>query len=251
MKQIGAKILKVMEAVKSVAKDSRNDFHKYKYASDAAIVTTIRKELIKNTLICIPKQIGIQVVGDITTLEIEYTLLDVQSGETIVTKVYGQGKDSGDKGVYKAATGGEKYYLLKTFLLPTDDDPENDRKGKFEQGIGVRAPAGYKALAEKDPKAAQERMGDDFEVRNTPKGPYIFPKNPDVRVGGLPPLEDALITTEEQLTLIKLVKDKKVAQDAFRGHLKEKYGITGWSKIKKKDYSDIYQWVILNEMVNG
>ncbi len=113
-----------------------------------------------------------------------------------------------------------------------------------DQGIGVRAPAGYKKLAETDPKAAQERIGEDFEVRSTAKGQFIFPKE---STKDLPDLPEPLITTEEQLTLIKLAKDKNVSQDVFRKHLKEKYGITGWSKIKKKDYSDVYQWVILNE----
>lgn len=244
MKNIGTKILKVMEAIKSVAKDGTNSFHKYKYATDAAIVGTIRKELIKNKLICIPKQLSCIVSGEMTTLEIEYTMLDIDSGEAIVTKVFGQGKDSGDKGVYKASTGGEKYFYLKTFAIPTDDDPENDRKGKFE-GI-VRAPAGYKALAATDPKAAQERIGEDFEVRSTPKGPYIFPKNANA-VSSLPPREDALVTNEERLTLITLLKDKHVPQKLFLAHLKEKYGLDGTAGIKKRDYSDIYQWVILNE----
>lgn len=118
--------------------------------------------------------------------------------------------------------------------------------------IGVRAPAGYKALAAKDPEAAKERIGEDFEVKNTPKGQFLHAKNQE-GVKGLPPLEDALITTDEQLTLVKLAKDKNVPQEAFRAHLKEKYGIAGWSKIKKKDYSDIYQWVILSEAdaING
>lgn len=245
MKNIGAKILKVMEAIKSVAKDGTNSFHKYKYATDAAIVGTIRKELIKNKLICIPKQLSCIVSGEMTTLEIEYTMLDIDSGEALVTKVFGQGKDSGDKGVYKASTGGEKYFYLKTFAIPTDDDPENDRKGKFE-GI-VRAPAGYKALAAIDPKAAQERIGEDFEVRSTPKGPYVFPKNANASLQSLPPLVDALVTNEERLTLITLLKDRNVPQKLFLSHLKEKYEIEGTAGIKKKDYSDIYQWVIIHE----
>ena len=112
--------------------------------------------------------------------------------------------------------------------------------------IGVRAPAGYKKLSEIDPKAAQERIGEDFEVKNTAKGAFIVAKGVS-GIEGLPPLEDALITMEEQLTLIKLVKDKNVSERALRAFLYEKYDIAGWSKIKKKDYSDVYQWVILNE----
>ncbi len=32
----------------------------------------------------------------------------------------------GDKGIYKAMTGGLKYALLSLFLIPTTDDPERD-----------------------------------------------------------------------------------------------------------------------------
>jgi hypothetical protein len=38
----------------------------------------------------------------------------------------GEGQDAGDKAVYKAMTGALKYCLLKTFLIPTGDDPERD-----------------------------------------------------------------------------------------------------------------------------
>ncbi len=115
-----------------------------------------------------------------------------------------------------------------------------------DQGI-ARAPIGYKKLAETDPEAAKKMIGDDFEVKNTPKGQFVHAKNPSAKVEGLPDFQEPLITTEEQLSLIALVKKKNVPQEAFRGHLKEKYGISGWSKIKKKDYSDIYQWIILSE----
>ncbi len=53
-------------------------------------------------------------------------LLDVDSGESHVSTAYGQGQDKGDKGVYKAATGAEKYFLLKTFLIATGDDAEKE-----------------------------------------------------------------------------------------------------------------------------
>lgn len=124
MSAIGKKILAVMEGIEKVSKDKKNSFHNYNYASDEAIVGAIREVLIKNGLIVTPSQLECHQTGELTTLAIEYTLLDVDSGEKIVSKVYGQGQDKGDKGVYKAATGAEKYFLLKTFLIPTTDDPE-------------------------------------------------------------------------------------------------------------------------------
>lgn len=128
MKNIGVKVLKVMQAVSTIAKDGFNAFHKYKYVTDAAIVTAIREELIKNNLIVVPDQLECTRDGEITTVKMSYAMIDVDSGETITSHVFGQGQDKGDKGIYKASTGAEKYYLLKTFLIPTSDDPEKDDK---------------------------------------------------------------------------------------------------------------------------
>jgi hypothetical protein len=37
---------------------------------------------------------------------------------------FGQAADNGDKALYKAMTGAVKYWLYKTFLVSTGDDPE-------------------------------------------------------------------------------------------------------------------------------
>lgn len=39
--------------------------------------------------------------------------------------MWGQGVDSGDKGIYKAITGANKYFIYKLLNLPTGDDPES------------------------------------------------------------------------------------------------------------------------------
>lgn len=126
LKNLGKKIVAVMEAVTNVAKDKTNSHFNYRYASDEAIVTAVRAEAVKQKLVFIPNQLEVVKNGDFTRLHVEYTILDADSGESVQTRVYGEGQDKGDKGVYKAATGAEKYFLLKTFLIPTGDDPEND-----------------------------------------------------------------------------------------------------------------------------
>lgn len=186
-KQIASKIVKVMAAIQSVSKDGYNAFHKYKYATDAAIVSEIRKAMIANNLICIPNQLSCNQNGNMTAMQVQYTVLDADSGEFITSHVYGYGQDTGDKGPYKAATGAEKYFLLKTFLLPTDDDPENEKESKNGHSnghseevdgydTGVRLPAGWWDLREKDPKAAQDRIGAGYFPRKTAKGWFIFSK---------------------------------------------------------------------------
>ena len=62
--------------------------------------------------------------GGITNIDMTIAIIDVESGEKIEVPWAGQGADKGDKGMYKAFTGGLKYFLMKMFMLPTGDDPE-------------------------------------------------------------------------------------------------------------------------------
>jgi ribosomal protein L37AE/L43A len=88
-------------------------------------------------------------VGDkgqvLTTLTMTFTFLDGDSGQELTRPWAGAGTDKEDKGLYKAMTGGEKYFLLKTFLMPTGDDPEKDDdkapRGRQRQQETTSAPA--------------------------------------------------------------------------------------------------------------
>lgn len=205
MKQLAEKILKVIASVKSVSKDGFNAFHKYKYVTDAAIVSEIRREMIANRLILIPHQESCRQDGELTTLVVKYKLMDVDSGEVMESSVIGYGKDSGDKGIYKAATGAEKYYLLKTFLLPTDDDPENEKE----------APR---------PRATKE------DIRKFDSS--------------LPPKKEAeFLGNQEVVSLITLMKEKNLPNTLLQARLKD-MGIAGLNVIPKAQYNSIYEWII-------
>jgi hypothetical protein len=159
------KLAEVMAAVERVPKRGRNDFHKYDYATEADIVATVRAELSKRHIMLIPSAQSItrDPVGEkgsvLTTIAMEFTFIDGETGDTLTRPWFGCGTDKEDKGLYKAMTGGEKYFLLKTFLMPTGDDPEQDenprRKASPETVVDARtgedvpasslppAPAGY------------------------------------------------------------------------------------------------------------
>jgi hypothetical protein len=65
----------------------------------------------------------------LTKIKIAFKFFDGDTGEETDPQVFaGYGADTGDKGVYKAMTGAEKYFLLKSFLVSTGDDPEADEK---------------------------------------------------------------------------------------------------------------------------
>jgi hypothetical protein len=57
----------------------------------------------------------------------------VDSDEEIIAKAAGQWLDAGDKAPYKTMTGALKYALLQSFLLATEDDPEEERVDRVLQ----------------------------------------------------------------------------------------------------------------------
>lgn len=129
-KSLAAKLAEVMKEVERIPKRGYNDFHRYAYATEADIAEALRNELAKRNVVLIPAITGESrhPVGEkgsvLTVLEMEMEFLDGDTGQSIRKPWRGYGTDKEDKGGYKAMTGGEKYFLLKTFLMPTGDDPE-------------------------------------------------------------------------------------------------------------------------------
>lgn len=121
------KILAISDEMGRLPKSGYNNYHKYAYVTEADAMDRLRGLCVKHGVVIIPTLIGQQRVnGDLTCVEVSYTIADAVTGETVTCVVPGQGKDSGDKGVYKALTGSFKYFILKTYLVPTGDDPERD-----------------------------------------------------------------------------------------------------------------------------
>lgn len=125
-KTIYAKIAKVMSQVERVPKNGYNNFHKYHYATESDLNEAIRPILHDAGLAFFSNVVEQERDGEFTKVKMEFTLADVETGETLTSTFWGEGQDKGDKGLYKAYTGATKYFLMKTFLIPTGDDPEQD-----------------------------------------------------------------------------------------------------------------------------
>lgn len=142
LKSLAGKMLKIMAEVGYVQKEGTNAFHNYKYAKEADVVEKVRAALINHGVFAFGSAVnkGMQqyqnqkgVTQFLVSVDYKMTFVDVDSGEQYEATFPGDGADTGDKGVYKAITGGEKYALLKTFLISTGDDPEKEEpapKGK-------------------------------------------------------------------------------------------------------------------------
>lgn len=142
------KILAVQVEAETIPKSGFNAFNKYKYSTEADVLA-VKDLMNKHGLVAFPDTLGFETLtrGDAIQViqHIEYTVVDVESGESIKVKVLGQGEDKGDKGAYKAATGANKYFYLKFAGCATGDDPEKDESPK--QTAQRRPQASQKAVA--------------------------------------------------------------------------------------------------------
>lgn len=141
-KNVYQRIHAVMNDLKTITKNGRNDFHKYDYATEADFVHAMRPLLEKHGLVVVPTlAYPPQVLdGGITNLAIKFTIVNIDKPEEKVEAVIpAQGADKGDKGVYKALTGAKKYFLAMTFMAATGDDPEADGKAVVTKDAGATA----------------------------------------------------------------------------------------------------------------
>ena len=123
------KISAILEDGLHVEKSGYNSFHKYQYVTEADVVAAARKAFVKHKLIYHYTMEEVLQVADspgMCRAKVKFTLIDAETGDMMHSIVYGDGQDKGDKGPYKALTGAQKYFLLKTFLIATGDDPEAD-----------------------------------------------------------------------------------------------------------------------------
>jgi hypothetical protein len=171
-KRLAAKLVEVMAAVKRIPKNGYNDFHKYHYALEADILEALRDELATRNVLLIPSVTGRSrdQVGEkgqvVTHLDMAFTFLDADTGEEITRAWLGAGADKEDKGAYKAMTGGEKYFLLKTFMIPTGDDPE----AEGQQTPQARTQAQARPQTAPRPQAAPASTSGGLRVTATKVG---------------------------------------------------------------------------------
>lgn len=134
-KNLISKLVEVMKQVKYIEKKGYNEFNRYKYATESDVAEKVREVLADQNVIMLPDIVEhstrehINRKGNteyIATVKVKFTFIDGDTGEQLVIHSIGEGQDAGDKAVYKAITGAQKYALMKSFMIPTGDDPEAD-----------------------------------------------------------------------------------------------------------------------------
>lgn len=121
------KISAIMQEVQYLAKDDHVEFGqtRYKALSEEKVTTIMRAALIKYKLVVFPIEQTSSRTGNITHVDVKYRMVNVENpGEFIEIVSSGDGADTQDKGSGKAMTYAFKYMWLRTFALPTGEDPD-------------------------------------------------------------------------------------------------------------------------------
>lgn len=126
----------VMNDIGYLQKDDHVKFNttNYKAISEEKVTMAVRKALIKWGLIILPVTQEHRKDGNLTTVDISYKIMNIDNpSEFEIVVSSGTGADSQDKGVGKAMTYAYKYMLLRTFAIPTGEDPDRVSSAELDE----------------------------------------------------------------------------------------------------------------------
>ena len=130
------KLHQVQAATRSLAANTEGQTGaaRYNYVSGAKLLGVIRPLMDKLGLILTQEVVEIhnepitymtrngEKTEMFTTLHIRFTWIDSDDGSQIVNEFFANGMNAWDKGLGSALTYAERYYLMKTFHIATDED---------------------------------------------------------------------------------------------------------------------------------
>jgi hypothetical protein len=183
----------------------------YNYTGSSRVLAAVKEKMDELGLLLIPSVTGHKLSespidfkdanGNVTKrtttyfTELEMTMTWVNAekpDEQIVSSWYGQGVDiAGEKGVGKALTYAEKYFMLKFFNIATDKDDPDAFQAKHE-------------LKEPAPETPTTSQTPSQQIKNTPP-----PKAPQTSVANL-------ISEAQANYAQKLKKEKRIEENDFR-----------------------------------
>lgn len=121
------KIHAIMTEVGYVQKDDQVKFGStnYKALSEEKVTSIMHEKLVKYGLVVYPISQAHHREGQITHVDVVYRIANKDDPQDYIDVVScGDGADTQDKGSGKAMTYAYKYMWLRTFALPTGEDPD-------------------------------------------------------------------------------------------------------------------------------
>jgi hypothetical protein len=133
---IHAKLVWVRRHVGNVEKSKKNTNLNYQYRTEEDYYSAVRPLLDRVNVMLYASTLGARLESDMFIVEMEYTLVDCDSGESVTVRTMGAGdatttlKDGrvlrDSTGLKKATTGAARYFFQKCFLVADGTDDEED-----------------------------------------------------------------------------------------------------------------------------
>ena len=130
------KIAAVMQDVQYLAKDDNVSFGQtnYKALSEEKVTVIMRSAMLKHKLVVFPVEQSATRTGNITHVDVKYRIVNIDDPADYIEVVScGDGADTQDKGSGKAMTYAFKYMWLRTFAIPTGEDPDKISSAQLDE----------------------------------------------------------------------------------------------------------------------
>lgn len=183
------KLSQVQSATRSLAPnvEGQTGQARYGYVSGSKLLGVIRPLMDKLGLLLTQEVVGIEnkpttymtkggeKTEMFTTLHIRFTWIDSEDGSTMVNEFFANGMNAWDKGLGSALTYAERYYLMKTFHIATDED-DIDALVKEEAISPVETPPEVVARREAKKNSPRPKKETAPKTDYTPVDPETYEK---------------------------------------------------------------------------
>jgi len=213
------KINKVMEEVAYLKKDDtiKAGNSSYRAISEEKVTSAIRQSLINNKIVIFPiEQKKEEIItqysdkyGDkirlMTLVDVKYRIVNSEKPQEFIEVVSsGSGVDTQDKGIGKAMTYAYKYMLLRTFAIPTGNDPDKIHNNILDEEQTI--------IIKKETVKL-----DDFV--------------------------DTKITQAQQGKIFYTIKEKGVDSNKFKKYYTKKYSVISFNDMTKNEATELIKIV--------
>lgn len=163
-KNIFQRVNAVMKEVDYVQKEQKKVAGQYRFVSHDQVTAALHGPMAKHGIACIPSIVEMKQDGNRTEVKLEVTFINIDSPTDRFSVFYwGYGIDTSDKGIGKAVSYAFKYALLKTFVLETGDDPDQDQSTKYEPKKEV--PPEQPKMSAIQVRILNQALGDDIALQ--------------------------------------------------------------------------------------
>lgn len=178
------KLFLARKAAEAVAKKGESESGDYYFARFEDVLAEASKQLEKKDILIVPQVVDEKLAFGrtgftIATVVMEFEVIDTKGDESFKVRWSGTGYDApGDKAVFKAQTGCEKYFLAKLLGIPFGTDPEAEPSPAAE----APSPEAQRIADEQDAAAEAPQAPPARHEKPLPKSddpPAVWELNPE------------------------------------------------------------------------